>query len=72
MGFFSNAIEAEQPNEDIVEESVTEIEALCDDNDNDDANEVEKNEKSKDFIGPSDAMKELMSVLEFNAIDMYR
>lgn len=26
----------------------------------------------KDIIGPSDAMKELMKVLEFNAIDIYR
>ena len=32
----------------------------------------EENEKEQDFIGPSDAMKELLRVLEFNAIDMYR
>lgn len=36
-----------------------------------DENESEE-EKEIDFIGPSDAMKELLRVLDFNQIDMYR
>lgn len=32
----------------------------------------EESENEQDDIGPTDAMKELFRVLEFNAIDMYR
>lgn len=32
----------------------------------------EETENEQDDIGPSEAMKELLRVLEFNAIDMYR
>lgn len=38
----------------------------------DDAEADGETEKDQDVIGPSDAMKELLRVLEFNAIDMYR
>lgn len=49
--------------ETVEENDETEINESCDE---------EEEEKEIDFIGPSDAMKELMRVLEFNAIDMYR
>lgn len=59
---------ANQPEESVNDNDATEIEASCDDGENDE----EEEEKSIDFIGPSDAMKELIRVLEFNALDMYR
>ncbi|XP_031627764.1 WD repeat-containing protein 63 [Contarinia nasturtii] len=57
-------IDPNQPEESVEGNDETEVEASSVDQD--------EEEKSKDFIGPSDAMKELIRVLEFNAIDMYR
>lgn len=46
---------------------------IYDDVDDEDGEENDGDEsKIKDVIGPSDAMKELLRVLEFNAIDIYR
>lgn len=57
-------ISAGEPEENFEENDETEANESCD--------EDEESEKVKDVIGPSDAMKELLRVLEFNAIDMYR
>lgn len=51
---------------DIIEDNdATDVNASCDGDD-------EEKEEEVDFLGPSDALKELMKFLEFNAIDMYR
>lgn len=59
-------IVAKKTDESVEDNDVTEIDASCV------GDEDEQEEKEIDFIGPSDAMKELLRVLEFNAIDMYR
>lgn len=60
---------AEQRDETVEENDKTE----CDDGVDDDDEEIDEDEsKNKEVIGPSDAMKELLRVLEFNAIDIYR
>lgn len=58
---------ANEPAETVDDNDETEINESCDEDDEENEKEIEK-----DFIGPSDAMKELMRFLEFNAIDMYR
>lgn len=58
---------ANEPAETVDDNDETEINESCDEDDEEKEKEIEK-----DFIGPSDAMKELMRFLEFNAIDMYR
>lgn len=55
--------------ENVNDNDATEVEASCADGEEDDE---EEEGKSKESIGPSDAMKELIRVLEFNAVDMYR
>ena len=63
-------IVANNAEESVDDNDATDAEASC--ADGEEGDEVEEDEKSKEIIGPSDAMKELIRVLEFNAVDMYR
>lgn len=62
-------ISAEQPGEPSEDIYGTEINESCGNNE---VADDEETEEEQDSIGPSDAMKELLRVIEFNAIDMYR
>lgn len=61
---------AEQRDETVEENDKTECDDGVDDDDDEENDEDES--KNEEVIGPSDAMKELLRVLEFNAIDIYR